>query len=60
MDATIPKKKGPMVQGYTDTHLRIEPELLEFAKQQRGGFSAFVRKLVRDAYNREQRKAPAS
>jgi hypothetical protein len=56
METTIPKKRGPLSQGYVDTHLRIEPDLLEFAKEQRGGFSAFVRKLVRDAYDRERRQ----
>ena len=56
MDAVLPKKKGPLAQGYVDTHLRIEPHLLEWLRQQPGGFSACVRKLVRDAYEREQRR----
>jgi hypothetical protein len=60
MEATMPRKKGPIPQGYANTHIQIEPDLLAWGKQQPGGFAALVRKLVRDARDREQRKQQPS
>jgi hypothetical protein len=56
MDAVLPKKKGPVPQGYVDTHIQVEPWLLEWGKQQPGGFGALVRALLKEKYDRQQKR----
>jgi hypothetical protein len=52
----IRKKPGPIAgPAMTRTNVLIEPELLEWAKQQPGGFSELVRQLIREAKERQER-----
>ena len=54
--AKAKKTPGPIAGPETvRTNVLIEPDLLEWAKQQPGGFSELVRRLVREA----KEKAPA-
>ena len=40
------KKRGPLPKGYEDTHVLLEPDLIEWAKAQREGLSGLVRHLL--------------
>jgi hypothetical protein len=52
------KKRGPAkrLPAMVDTHLYIEPGLLEWAKQQPEGFAPLVRSLL--AAERQRRSSP--
>ena len=54
---TIRKKPGPLPGVETTrTNVLLEPDLVEWAKGKPGGLSEFVRRLLRDAYEREVRE----
>ena len=43
-----PRKRGQIPKGYVDTHILIQPELLEWAKRQPEGLAGLVRRLLAD------------
>lgn len=47
---------GPPTQQYS---LMLEPEPAEWGKDRPGGLSEFVRRLLREAYERESQEAAA-
>jgi hypothetical protein len=49
------KKRGPLPQGYGDTHVLIDPDLIEWAKAQPQGLGATVRRLLRQERARQDR-----
>lgn len=48
---------GPPTQQYS---LMLEPDPAEWGKGKPGGLSDFVRRLLREAYEREEREANAN
>jgi hypothetical protein len=54
---TIRKKPGPIPGPATvRTNVLLEADLIEWGKQQPGGLSELVRRLLREAYEREKQK----
>jgi hypothetical protein len=51
----IPKRRGPKPKGLKDTRIKVQPHLIEWAKEQPGGFAATVRSLLEKAYARHTR-----
>jgi hypothetical protein len=49
------KKRGPVSRGYSNTHILLPPELLEWAKVQPEGLSGLVRALLADELARRAR-----
>jgi hypothetical protein len=47
------KKRGQIPKGYVDTHILIQPELLEWAKHQPEGLAGLVRRLLADERARQ-------
>ena len=48
------RKPGPKPKAKTQQYaLMLEPDPAEWAKEQPGGLSEFVRRLLREAYERE-------
>lgn len=53
---TDKKKPGPLPGPETvRTNVLVEPDLLEWAKRKPGGFSETVRRLLREAKDKEEK-----
>jgi hypothetical protein len=53
---TQPKKKrgpAPKLGRMVDTHIHVEPHLLEWAKQKPEGFAGLVRRLLKQEHARD-------
>lgn len=50
-----PKKRGPVKRGYVHGQILLPPDDLEWGKSQHEGFSAYVRRLIRE--DRQRREA---
>lgn len=53
-----PKKRGPRKRGYIHGHVLLPPDLSEWAKDQEGGLSALVRRLLADERRRLEHATP--
>lgn len=52
-----PKKRpGPVPQGFGRYNVTLEPDLAEWAKYQPGGMSETIRRLLREAKEKEDRR----
>lgn len=56
-NTATPKRRGPLPKGYEDTHVLLQPELIQWAKEQPEGLAALLRKLLAAEYAR--RTSPA-
>jgi hypothetical protein len=50
-----PKKRGPAPKlgRLVDTHIHVDPDLLEWAKQKPEGFAGLVRRLLQQEHARD-------
>lgn len=55
METTVERRKrGPVPSGNVKTSISIDAELLEWGKRQPGGLSEIVRKLLREAKDKQE------
>ena len=57
--AQAERKYGPVPKGYVDIHIDLTREQRDWAKRQRGGVSALVRRLLTAEQRRRQRRGGA-
>jgi hypothetical protein len=52
---TQPKRRGPAPKlgRMVDTHIHVDPDLLEWAKQKPEGFAGLVRRLLQQEHARD-------